>query len=196
MTKSKILIAGDSFGTVSKKEYSWITQLSHLHSVTNLCQNGVGQYKIHRQLMSVDINLFDTVILLITSPFRIHSERNPFYSNVHPSHSNCDLLYQDILNKPDLPEKQHIVWWFENMFDLEQAKFVQNLIIDKDYNYLINQHKQVILISFFELPKLKIPIHSCYNIWKKYPGDVNHLSCNGHKIMLDFVLKLLEFKEN
>jgi hypothetical protein len=196
MNKSKILIVGDSFGTPSDKNYTWTSQLSQLYSVTNLCQNGVGQYKIHCQLMSTPIETFDTVILLITSPFRIHSEHNPFYTSMHPSHANCDLLYQDILNKPNMPEKDHILWWFENIFDLTQAEFVQNLIIEQDYKYLINHNKQVILMTFFETQGLTIPVNSCHEIWKKYPGEVNHLSCKGHETVLKLLLKLSESKEN
>lgn len=196
MHKSKILIVGDSFGTTSDKNYAWVFQLSQLHQVTNLCQNGAGQYKIHRQLMSVPTNTFDTVILLITSPFRIYSEHNPFYTNEHPSHADCDLLYQDVLNKPDTPEKHHIVWWFENIFDLAQAEFVQDLIVNQDYKYLIDQNKQVLLMTFFEKTSLKIPLISCHEIWKKYPGEINHLSCKGHETVLKLVLKLLESKEN
>lgn len=186
-----ILIVGDSFCAPSLDPIAWTNCLSPQYKITNLGQNGVGQYKIHQQLISTDITQFTHIVMLVTSPYRIHTETNPFYALDHKSHPNCDLIYEDIINKPNSFERDAISWWFEKVFDLEYAKFIQESIILRDLAYINNAMHTVTPITFF--PNLGITgIHDFSDIWQSYPGIVNHMSVTGHQKVVDRLTSLMD----
>ena len=59
-----ILIIGDSFATKYNGAYlGWAEMLEQKHTVTNLAQAGVSEYKILKQLQSITIKDFDCVIV-------------------------------------------------------------------------------------------------------------------------------------
>lgn len=127
----KILICGDSFAadwTVKYTGEGWPNLLAKDYSVTNLAQAGCSEYKIYKQLVSVDLNLFDYIIVFHTSPNRIYTSRHPVHSD-DLLHGNSDLLYADIkehskTNKELIP----IVEFFEQHFDVDHAIFSHNLL--------------------------------------------------------------------
>lgn len=132
-----ILICGDSFAadwTVKYEGQGWPNLLAKDYNVTNLAQAGCSQYKIYKQLLSVDLNKFDCIIVFHTSPNRIYTNTHPVHYN-DPLHCNSDLIYNDIKehsksNKQLLP----IVEYFEQHFDVDHAMFCHNLLckhIDK-----------------------------------------------------------------
>ena len=158
----------------------------------NLGQNGVGQYKIHQQLMSVPVTKYDGVLMLTTSPYRIYVESNPFYDSTHSSHQNADLLYNDILHKQPGTTKDHITWWFENIFNLEHAEFQHWAIVNWDLHYLKKHNKPCCVVSFFEPSNsLDVKVEPLNQIWKKYPGSTNHLSTQGHDAAFQQIAQLL-----
>jgi hypothetical protein len=58
----KLLICGDSFAadwTVKVKEKGWVNLLAQDYKVTNLAQAGCSEYKILKQLQSVNLDKFD-----------------------------------------------------------------------------------------------------------------------------------------
>lgn len=188
----KLLIVGDSFCSPNQETYSWHNQLNSYYSITNLGQNGVGQYKIHQQLMSVPVEQYDGVLMLATSPYRIHVESNPFYDSKHQSHYNADLLYADILHKEPGHNKDHVIWWFEKIFDLEQARFQQLATINWDIQYLKKYNKPYCVINFFDkIISTDFPVESLNQIWRKYPGTINHLSAQGHNVVFQQLITLL-----
>ena len=91
--KTKILICGDSFAadwTVKYNDYlGWPNLLAQNYNVKNIAQAGVGQFKIYKQLQSVNIKDFDVVISSYTSPYRVHTYNHPVHSN-DLLHKNCD----------------------------------------------------------------------------------------------------------
>lgn len=186
-----ILIVGDSFCAPSADPGAWPSILSNHYRITNLGQNGVGQYKIHQQLVSANIKQFTHIVMLVTSPYRIHTETNPFYAVDHTSHPNCDLIYEDIINKPESFERDAISWWFEKVFDLEYAKFIQESIMLRDLTYINNAMCTVTPITFF--PNLGISeVNDFSDIWKAHPGNVNHMSPEGHQKVVNRLTNLID----
>lgn len=190
MAKKSILIVGDSFCADTGHEISWHNRLRENFDVTNFSQCGVGQYKIHQQLHKSS-QTFDIIIYSITSPFRCHTEINPFYSRSHPSHSNCDFIYQDLIDKLPDSRAQHLVWWFENVFDLDQAKFMHNLLVVNDCKI-----DNLIPISFFDCTHIdrSIDILNFFEIWKNHPGVWNHLNDQGHDMVFRTLISKIVFR--
>lgn len=135
----KILICGDSFAadwTVKYPSEGWPNLLAKDYNVTNLAQAGCSEYKIYKQLLSVDLSKFDHIVVFHTSPNRLYTNKHPIHHN-DILHSNSDLIYNDIkehskINKELLP----IVEYFEQHFDLDYAYFIHNLLCEKIENLL------------------------------------------------------------
>ena len=182
MEKQQILIVGDSFFAPNEFSWAWHNQLKEHYTVTNCATSGIGQYKILKQLLSQKLDEFDHVIVGITSSTRVHTERNPFYRIDHPSHSQCDLLYEDIKSKPSSKEKSHALWYFENILDVDYYDFIHKLIIDHTFN--IMKHYDHTMVTFFDKD------YSCSNlnhIWRHNTGNVNHLSKQGHHLVYQYI---------
>lgn len=130
---TKVLICGDSFAadwTVKYQGMGWPNLLAKQYDVTNLAQAGCSEYKIYKQLLSVDLNEFDCIIVFHTSPNRIYTTRHPIHY-LDPLHCNSDLIYNDIKehsneNKELIP----IVEYFEQHFDVDHAIFSHNLLCE------------------------------------------------------------------
>ena len=109
-----ILIVGDSFAadwTVKYKGIGWPNMLSKRHNVTNLAQAGCSEYKIYKQLLSVNLDDFDYIIASHTSPYRIYVTEHPVHS-MDKLHNDCDLIYTDLKehskrDKKLLPDEQY-----------------------------------------------------------------------------------------
>ena len=117
-----ILIIGDSFATKYNGAYrGWAELLEQKHTVTNLAQAGVSEYKILKQLQSVTVKDFDCVIVSHTSPYRIHTAYNPLHTSGF--HKDCDFIYEDVKDRlPDVGK------FFTDYFDLDYANYVYKLI--------------------------------------------------------------------
>jgi hypothetical protein len=185
----KILLVGDSFAANwndSKFDnQAWWQELSQEHEVHNRAQPGCGEYKILKQICNSDLDQYDFVIVSHTSPYRIHTEQNPFHCS--GSHINSDLIYNDVINSKDSKEKKHIVYFFENVFDLDYAQFIHNLI--KKEIAKILESKKSLHISFFENftnEYINSEEINFYDLWKDNSGPVNHLSPLGNqKVFLE-----------
>lgn len=151
---------------------------------TNISSNGASEYRLLKNLKSVDITQFDRVICVHTSPNRIYVDRNLLHQN-SKTHKNCDLIYQDVKDKNGI-YAENIAWWFENVFDIEHAEFLHGLLIKEIKNRL--SVRPTLHMSFFDLPE-SFGVMSLNPIWKKYPGNANHLSKIGNKKVADIVNK-------
>lgn len=78
----KIGIFGDSYGYKDARfsANSWIDHLSQMHDVTSHCENGASTYLIFQNFLKYH-QLYDTVIVLVTFPTRIHTSIVPLPSN-------------------------------------------------------------------------------------------------------------------
>lgn len=77
------------------------------------------------------------------------------------------------------------------MFDLEYAKFIQESIMLRDLTYINNAMCTVTPITFF--PNLGISeVNDFSDIWKAHPGNVNHMSPEGHQKVVNRLTNLID----
>jgi hypothetical protein len=180
----KILICGDSFAADWQIKYpdkkGWPNLLTENHTVTNLAQAGCSEYKILKQIQSVNLNNYDRIIIAHSSPFRIYVKRHPVHYN-DQLHANCDLIYSDIkehckTNKKLLP----LVDYFENYFDQEYAVEIHNLICEK-INALTKNFNPIHITGFEWAGLYSFDQMLNFNhIFKKYKGIINHYTLEGN----------------
>ena len=184
-----ILIAGDSFATKSSTcNSSWMELLAEQHQVTNLAQAGIGEYKIYKQVCSVDVNEFDLVIVSHTSPSRIHTNNHPIHSSGF--HKNCDLILTDLVEhfQPFNTSLQTAKNFFKYHYDEEYQIDI--------YNLLRKQINDMILVPYISLSHVEI-VNSLaiekHNIdlsllWAEERGNINHYTKIGNR----FVFKRIQ----
>jgi hypothetical protein len=180
MTK-KVLITGDSFAadwSVKYHDYpGWPNLLSRKYTVTNLAQAGCSEYKIWQQIESADLSLYDAVIVSHTSPYRLPVENHPVHKD-DALHKDCDLIYTDIKEsgKKDL---HSIVEFFEKYFHTDYAKFVHQLIISHELNY-ISQHCKGPILTISNLDCSHLVSRNEFldfsKLFREQRGIVNHFS--------------------
>ena len=188
----KLLIAGDSFAAKwPTKELSWVDLLSRHYIVTNIAQAGVGEYKILKQIQSVDLKEFDCIIVNHTSPSRVHTPHHPVHKEGF--HKDCDLIITDLLEHNSFFNKslRTAKDWFEYYYDDDYQITVYNLI-RKEINDLIN-------IPYIATGHLKIitqlSIEKNYvdfsNFWALEKGDINHYNEFGNRYVYKKINKKL-----
>ena len=196
----KLLIVGDSFAADWSVKYprvfGWPNLLSNNHDVTNLAQAGVGEYKILKQLMSADLNLYDIVIVVHTSPYRVTTRRHPVHSG-SALHGNADLLFKDI--------EYHAAWhkrlinhslrsayeWFKYHFDTEYQETVYSLIVEK-INTILKDKKIITVVT----PLCSLDIQHVLKIQNIDDSGPNHMSINNNiDFYKELLLKINEFKQ-
>jgi len=177
----RLLIVGDSFAANSQ-QFCW-TKLLPEFAVTNLSTNGSSEYRIFKKLVETDLTQFSHIIVVHTSPYRIYIDDNPLHL-VSETHRTCDLIYQDVKSASPTTFTQNIVWYFENVFDLEQADAIHDMIVEKIVK-LTSAH-QTLHLSFFEDEKNN-NIINLNSIWKKHPGSINHLDNIGNEKVANFI---------
>lgn len=185
MEKNGLLIVGDSFGTPTESCHpTWYEILGENHDVINLSQSGVGQYKIHQQLVLTNLDRVNIVLIISTSPYRLHATTNPFYHN-HLTHSSCDLLYNDIKSRMPDDTAEKIIWWFHNMVDLDYCRFIHNLIVEESMRYCLKKGKKILVLNFLDPDFKNSFCLDLYPTWKRHSGDINHLNHTGHLIVAE-----------
>jgi hypothetical protein len=193
----KILICGDSFAadwTIKYPGEGWPNLLAKEYDVTNLAQAGCSEYRIHKQLSSVDLNLFDYILVFHTSPNRLYTSLHPVHSK-DPLHSNSDLIYTDVKEHSKTnTELVPIVEYFEKHFDMEYAVFMHNLLckqIEKNlepYNVI---HASGIdyegLYQFSDMMQFNSTV-------LKNRGTINHCNDTGNKIIYESIINRLKHR--
>lgn len=178
---TRLLLVGDSFAAPYKDHQDcWHRSLGG--EVENRAQAGVGQYKILQQLKR-HYQSHDYILVVLTSELRIHTEYNPFYSR-RDRHAHADFIFSDVESRAGNPEADHVIWWFTNVFDLDHARYINNLVLKDLHEFLDNTTSHWRVITFFK------PYPGQYDFdrrledfsmfWENNPGDVNHLSSVGH----------------
>ena len=126
-----LLICGDSFAadwTVKYPGKGWPNMLADQYNVTNLAQAGCSEYKILKQLKSVDLMQYDQIIIAHTSPYRIHVQKHPIH-HTDLLHKNCDLIYTDLVEHAiKHKELVPVIDYFKNYFDTDYAKDIHTLL--------------------------------------------------------------------
>ena len=186
-----ILIAGDSFSADWSVKYSdkigWPNMLAATYNVTNIAQAGVSEYKILKQLQSVDLSTFDSVIVSHTSFSRVHTVRHPIFNN-DKLHSNCDLIWSDVESKKDLNASYKAAWsYFRYHWDENYYKDVYSLF-RKEINLLLLDVSKVLQINNFNPLNSDI---SFKHLLPEFSGDINHFNSEGNVIIYKDVLNHL-----
>lgn len=188
----KVLVAGDSFAAPwsSNCPYpSWTDLLSKEFDVTNVAQAGVSEYKIFKQLASVQD--FDTVIVSHTSYSRVHTNNSLHSTELH---KHCDLIYQDVVGKNDFfdTKRKSARLWFEHHYDDEYQKDIYCLLRSRINQLLAD--KNYISISHLEVAKPFIieDQHIDFSeFWKSNRGLVNHYTEHGNTKVFEIIKERL-----
>jgi hypothetical protein len=173
----KLLICGDSFASDWRTEYpnsiGWPTLLEKHFEIINLAQAGCSEYKILKQLMSINLNQFDKILISHTSPYRLYIKNHPVHKE--GLHKDSDLIYTDIkehsnTNQTLLP----LVNFFEKFMDLEYMEFIHNLICKEIDS--ISANYSVIHFTHFEWDNLYCfkNFENYNHVYKKNSGKINH----------------------
>jgi hypothetical protein len=192
----KILISGDSFAAdwqIAKNVSGWPNLLANDFDVLNIAQAGCSEYKIYKQLLSVDLSNFDGIVIAHTSPNRLYVRNHPVHSS-SILHKNSDLIYTDIKEHASVdPNLLPIVDYFENYFDFEYAEFVHTLIC-KEIDSLLSSYKgRVIHLTGFSWENLyqftDMKVFSDLAIHDR--GLTNHFDTEGNEKVYQTVKKLI-----
>jgi len=186
----KILIAGDSFAADWQKHKSsylgWPNLLANDFDVTNIAQAGVSQYKILCQLRSLDLSVFDVIIVCFTSDFRLHIPKHPIHSN-SILHKDCDLLYSDLnFHVKKIKNLFNFkLWisylWYIISFDYDYYVTVSSLIKKEIFHLAMTQNCLFITDSDLEIKEL----------FHQSRGSVNHLSEEANYQVYEYVKRRL-----
>ena len=184
----KILICGDSFAVDWTKQFpddsGWVNEFEAI----NLAQAGVSEYKILKQLQSVDLNQFDRIIVAHTSPYRVHVENNPLHKE-SVLHKDCDLIYSDLENADTSnPIVDAGLKYYKHIFDMEYYKDMYELIQEEIIK--MTTPRQTIHITFFKDVNAD---KNFYNVFHKHRGVMNHLDDKGNRIVSDYIKQWLNY---
>ena len=190
----KLLIVGDSFASdwavKYKDKIGWPNMLSNIFNTMNLAESGVSEYKILKQIESVDITQFNAVVISHTSFSRVHTKQHPFYKD-DPLHFNCDLILSDIETKKDLNPSAKAAWdYYKYHFDDIYYKDIYNLIREK-IDFLTKDIDNCISINNFHPKEKDI---SFRELLSSHKGDINHFNKEGNEIVFNYVLNHLRSK--
>ena len=187
-----LLILGDSFACdwkVNSMNMGWPILLNNDFTITNLAQAGVSEYKIYKQLQSVDVNQFDFVIISHTSSYRIPIEKHPTYQK-GDLHENCDLIFSDIESKRKTSKLLDTAYnFYKDLFWNEYFEFTSNLIYQKIQELTPDAIHMTFFDEFYDDSVLKLE-----SIFKSNRGDVNHLNEDGNIKVYNKILSIIKEK--
>ena len=189
-----VLIVGDSFAADWTVKYpnqqGWPNLLSKKFTITNLAQAGCAEYRIYKQLASVNLTEYDLVLVSHTSPYRIYTEYNPVRAH-DKLHHHFDLLYADIefLAKDNL-DYTDVIEYFKKFFSIEYAEFGYKLIL-KEINQLLLNIPAIQLLHQSD-KTLQYPYIDISSIFIEHQGLINHYSDTGNQLVYDIICKEID----
>jgi hypothetical protein len=180
-----ILICGDSFSARTGNG-GWPELLEQDFNVTNASQAGCGEYRILKQLESVELPVFDAIIINHTSPFRVYIKQHPIHKD-DALHHSCDLLYEDVNSHRKNNVMKIAKDYFEHIFDTDHAKDMYKLMLEKID--LLTAAVPTIHCSHLEWDTLHHFKNFIYfnDVWKNYRGLVNHYNSTGNEIVYNAI---------
>jgi len=170
-----ILIAGDSFAAPwPNADNGWVNLLENDYKITNVAQAGVGEYKILKQLQSVNIKNYNIIIVSHTSPSRVHTKTHPLHKNNF--HENCDLIFADLENKSSwwnasLTSAKN---WFKYHYDDTYQTDIYNLIRKEINNIITKPYLSLSHVPIANQLKIETNHIDFSNLWSKNRGNINH----------------------
>jgi hypothetical protein len=187
-----ILITGDSFAADWTIKYpnqiGWPNLLAETFNVTNLAQAGCSEYRIYKQLLSVDLKQFDLIIISHTSPYRIYTDYNP-QRQYDSLHHHCDLLFSDVEElASSAADYQIATEFFKKFFSLEYADFTYKLTVDAIIKLLADTKS----IHLTNLVPLTIPCLDFSKLFSTHRGLINHYNDIGNRIIYDKIIQEIQ----
>jgi hypothetical protein len=195
----QILILGDSWAADWSSQYDqyqgWPNLLAEQYNITNIAQAGVCQYSINQQLHHTDISGYDTVIVSITSPYRLYTPQHPVHTT--GLHANSDLIYTDLeyhlTEQPHNKQIQSAIGFYQHHFDTAHAEYVHELLVTDLLNHL--DHNNTIVTSNIAHNCDVVPDRYTYveghSIYQSYPGKINHMNEEGNQLFANSIQSLL-----
>jgi len=198
-----VLIVGDSFAADWSVKYKnvvgWPNLLAEHHTVTNLAQAGVSEYKIYKQLISVDLATFDLVIITHTSPYRMVTCRHPIHYHSDSLHQHADLLFSDI--------EYHYKKTFKRFFNKSLRCAYDYFLLHFDHEY--HELSYQLLVERIEKLLCDVPniaiitpiaLKNCITAKNTITitddqiktGSNNHLSSNANQQLADSLLQKID----
>lgn len=188
-----ILIAGDSFSSVwPDGNQGWPCFLANDYNIINMSQAGVGEYKIFKQVCSVDLNNFDLVIVSHTSPSRVHTINHPIHKTGF--HKNCDLIYTDIEDRFDLFNENLKISkkWFYYHYDDEYQLDVYKMIREKIKNSINIDYISITHTDISRSLSLEDNNIDFSDLWKLNRGTINHYTDYGNNTVYKTIKREIE----
>lgn len=194
----RILIIGDSFAAkYPDSDLGWSTLLSGAFEITNIAQAGVSEYKIFKQLESVDINLFDLVIVCHTSPYRVHTRKHPVHKT--KLHEHCDLILADIdahnsFFNPSLKTAKN---WFryhnDDVYLEDTYKLYRSAIENLTFSIPCLNIDNLKSSLPFAREQWKLNLT---DFWEEHRGNINHYTIQGNQLLCTTLIKEIEKYES
>lgn len=180
MNKNKILIVGDSFAADSA---GWPSMLDY--EFENRAQKGVGEYKIFKQLNN--LTDFKITIICHSSPWRIHTRKHPIHQT-NPQRAQNDFLLSDVEYHSKTDKKmKDILYYIENYVDFDYQEDIYNLLLKQMFSL-----KNTIHVTFHHKKDTKNIPYNFSEIWKKFPGEINHLNQEGNLKISNKIRKIIK----
>jgi hypothetical protein len=180
-----LAIFGDSFGYQRPGlEYNnWVDLLGQHCEIVNHCENGIGEYKILKQLRQADLDSFDQILITHTSATRVFVPYNPLHQH-GDSHKNCDIIYADVANRQD-EFSRACQQYFKHIFDLDYAIDMHNMICKEIVD--LCENKKVLHVTHFDYTGLyQFPgMINFHDLWLKNKGPVNHYNEFGNRSIFE-----------
>ena len=175
----RIFVFGDSFAATPN---GWASMLDG--EVSNFAENGIGEYKIYKALKTY-LN-FDKAIICHTSPWRVHARTHPVHKN-DPTRFNNDFMLNDVEYHSKINKDMKIVHeYLKKYYDPEYQEDTYKVFVNE-----LMRISNTIHITFHEPDDTKQITHNFNEIYKKHPGQINHMSHEGNKIIAEKVQALL-----
>ena len=196
----KILICGDSFAvdclTFSSTSCGWSTMLANgNYDITNLAQSGVGEYKILKQLESIDPVKFDAIIICHTSPNRVYIRQHPVYTD-NKSHKHADLIYSDIEWHLEQNKNNGVLSaakdYFDKIYDQDYHEDIYCLI-QNQIEHILKPYVRIHLTPLYD--KNNKQLANCINLhrlFKILPGSANHYSFDDNKKIYNLIKQWID----
>ena len=175
----KIFVFGDSFAADPN---GWTKVLEG--EISNFAENGIGEYKIYKAAQTF-LN-FDKAIICHSSPWRVHTRKHPVHKH-NPKRFNNDFMLNDVEYHSKINKEMQVVYeYLKNYYDPEYQGDTYRLLVDE-----LMRMPNTIHITFHDPNDTKQIQHNFNHIYKTHPGDINHMSEAGNKIIAEEVKKLI-----
>ena len=175
----RIFIFGDSFAA---DPVGWARQLKG--EINNFAENGIGEYKIYKALQTF-LN-FEKAVICHSSPWRVHARIHPVHKD-NPKRYNNDFMLNDVEYHSKINKDMKVVnEYLEKYYDPEYQEDTYGLFLDK-----LMKIPNTIHITFHDPEDTKQIPHNFNHIYKQHPGNINHMSDEGNKIIAEKIQKLL-----